>query len=212
MNRTSMKYSGLLFLICLSFSHVSGQDLILLRNDQEIISRVTDMERWHVFYKPFNDLEGEKIRIPKAEIAYILFEDGMRQYFSAEDLPPVMMLENEILPDSLIDADLYSLGREHAAEYYQRRASFWGTFGATVFYPFVGIFTGLITGVIVGAIPPSINMEDVPDPAMFQGNPSYAQGFRDQAQRNKVKEVVKGYGIGVGLQGVLLVMLIASGF
>lgn len=135
----------------------------------------------------------------------------MKQYFSPEDLPPVIASSSgEVLPDSAYDGDLYNMGMEQAAEYYQKRAPFWGTFGATVFYPFAGVFTGLVTGVIVGAIPPSIDMDEVPDPALYQANSSYAEGYRQQAHKNKIKEVAKGFGLGAAIQGVLLIVVLST--
>lgn len=202
----------LFFLASLSFvSSVFAQDLIVLRSDEEIISKVTAIQKWHILYRPFSQLEGEEIKLPKAEISYILYQDGMKQYFSPEDLPPVLTdASGTVLPDSLYDADLYDMGLQHASEYYQKRAPFWGTLGATVFYPFAGVFTGLVTGVIVGAIPPNIDMDDVPDPALYQSNTSYAEGYRTQAHKNKIKEVAKGFGIGAGIQGIILIILLST--
>ena len=208
----SMKSVGFLLLLIGSVTLSQAQDLIVLRSDDEIISRVTEIQRWYVYYKPFNQVGGQQVKLAKSDIAYILYEDGMKQFFSASELPPVVEQNGVILPDSLVDANLYYLGREHAAEYYQKRAPFWGTFGATVFYPFAGIFTGLVTGVVVGAIPPSVGLEDVPDPALYQANQSYAQGFQEQAHKNKVKEVAKGFGLGVALQATFVIILLASGF
>lgn len=188
-----------------------AQDLIVLRSDEEIISKVTAIQKWYVIYRPYQQVGGEESKLPKSDISYILYEDGMKQYFSPEDLPPVIASSTGvILPDSAYDGDLYALGMEQAAEYYQKRAPFWGTFGATVFYPFAGIFTGLVTGVIVGAIPPSIDMDEVPDPALYQANSSYAEGYRQQAHKNKIKEVAKGFGLGAAIQGILLIVVVAT--
>ncbi len=188
-----------------------GQDLIVLRSDTEIISKVTAIQKWYVFYRPYGQESEEENKLPKSDISYILYEDGMKQYFSPEDLPPVIASSSgEVLPDSAYDGDLYNMGMEQAAEYYQKRAPFWGTFGATVFYPFAGVFTGLVTGVIVGAIPPSIDMDEVPDPALYQANSSYAEGYRQQAHKNKIKEVAKGFGLGAAIQGVLLIVVLST--
>lgn len=208
-----MKSSPFLILSILLLSPFlsNGQDLIVLRSDTEIISKVTAIQKWHVVYRPYGQVGGEENKLPKSDISYILYEDGMKQYFSPEDLPPVIAsMAGTILPDSAYDGDLYVLGMEQAAEYYQKRAPFWGTFGATVFYPFAGIFTGLVTGVIVGAIPPSIDIDEVPDPAMYQANNSYAEGYRQQAHKNKIKEVAKGFGLGAALQGVLLIVVLST--
>lgn len=188
-----------------------AQDLIVLRSDTEIISKVTAIQKWYVVYRPYDQVGGEETKLPKSDISYILYQDGMKQYFSPEDLPPVIASSaGLILPDSAYDGDLYTLGMEQAAEYYQKRAPFWGTFGATVFYPFAGVFTGLVTGVIVGAIPPSIDMDEVPDPALFQANSSYAEGYRQQAHKNKIKEVAKGFGLGAAIQGIILIIVVST--
>lgn len=183
----------------------------MLRSDTEIISKVTAIQKWYVVYRPYDQVGGEENKLPKSDISYILYQDGMKQYFSPEDLPPVLAnTSGIILPDSAYDGDLYTLGMEQAEEYYQKRAPFWGTFGATVFYPFAGIFTGLVTGVIVGAIPPSIDMDEVPDPALYQANSSYAEGYRQQAHKNKIKEVAKGFGLGAAIQGILLIVVVST--
>ena len=209
----TMRRSYLYFLM--SFFAASGpvvaQDLIVLRSDEEIISEVTAIQKWHILYRPYLEGDADEIRLPKAEISYILYQDGMRQFFSPEDLPPVMgEFAGNVLSDSLYDADLYNLGLEHAAEFYQKRGPFWGTMGATVFYPFVGLLNGVVTGVIIGAIPPNIDLNEVPDPALFQANSSYQEGYRAQAHRNKIKEVARGFGIGAGIQGLFLIILLVA--
>lgn len=192
---------------------VSAQDLLVLQNDEEVIAKVTGLSRWHVEYLPYANQDQDPIRLPKAEISYIVFEDGMKQYFSPEDIPPVFVVttgDSGAIPDSLKGVDLYDAGVAAAEQYYQRKGPFWGSLGATAFYPIAGLFTGLVTSVVIGAVPPTIDPEDTPDPVLFVQNQSYAEGYRDQARRNKVKEVAKGFGIGAGLQAVVIIILIAT--
>ena len=197
--------------LCSSFA-LWSQDLIVLRNDQEIISEVISIDKWYITYRISGVETGvEEVKIPKVDISYIVFQDGMKQFFSANDAPPLIVLESgEVVPDSIYDGDAYQLGVEDAKEYYNKKAPFWGTLGATAFYPIAGIFTGLITGVVVGAIPPSIDATEVPNPALFTANNSYAAGYRDQAHKHKVKEVVKGFGVGAALQGVFIIIIVAT--
>lgn len=188
-----------------------GQDLIVLQGNEEIISQVTQIEKWHVYYRPYDQPDATPAKIAKADISYILFQDGMKQFFSSDDLPPIIVTMNgQVVPDSLYDADLYELGVTQAVEYYQRKSPFWGTFGATAFYPVVGLFTGIVTGLIVGAIPPTIDYVDTPDPVLYQSNGSYAEGYREQAHRNKVKQVIKGYAFGAALQGIIIIVFLST--
>ncbi len=189
-----------------------SQDLIVLRSDEEIISEVVSIDKWYITYRlAAEDSSVGEVKIPKVDISYIVFQDGMKQFFSANDAPPLIVLESgEVVPDSVYDGDAYQKGIEDAKEFYHKKAPFWGTFGATAFYPVAGIFTGIITGVVVGAIPPGIDASEVPNPAMFAANNSYAAGYRDQAHKNKVKEVMKGFGAGAVLQTVFIIILVAT--
>ncbi|MDX2245706.1 MAG: hypothetical protein SF052_02950 [Bacteroidia bacterium] len=194
------------------FPAIFAQDLIVKTTDEEIIAKVTEIQKQKVLYKEFEDLEGETKSLPKAEILVIVYEDGMKQYFQVENTLPVIEHRNGLSDTVLLGSsqEMYYRGVEDAKLYYHRPGPMWGTFGATAFYPLGGIFTGAITGGIIAAVPPDVNPSMVPNPEYFHSSPDYKDGFHRQAHRIKIGNTAKGFGLGMAVQALWITILIVA--
>jgi hypothetical protein len=65
-----------LFLLSIS---VHAQDIITLRNGDEIRARVTEISASEIRYKRFDNLEGPTIVLPRADVFFINYENGTRE-------------------------------------------------------------------------------------------------------------------------------------
>lgn len=191
------------------YSVLPGQDLIIKITDEEIIADVLEIKNNKVLFLPYNDPEQKVQKLPKRKIQMILFEDGMKQFFQVEKYQEFNNITGNNAQTYYRDSSLsmYELGVADAKMHYHKPGPMWGTFGATAFYPAGGIFTGAFTGIIIGAVPPSIDLSSVPNPELFRSNLDYVQGYQRQARKMKVLDTVKGFGLGMGIQVIWLLVI-----
>ena len=62
---------------------VYAQDVITLRNGDEIKSKVTEISSSEIRYKRFENLDGPTIVISRADVFFINYENGTREVFGA---------------------------------------------------------------------------------------------------------------------------------
>ena len=130
----------------------------------------------------------------------------MRQFFS--DPRTVEDLVGDDLTDEQLKS-LYVKGIEDASIYYDKQALMWAAMGATVYVPLIGVFTRGLLIAVVAMIPPNLDMNEVPNAELYR-NPYYAEGYNKQVQKHRVRKALQGFGIGVGIQAALLLIILAS--
>lgn len=198
--------SLLSILFCLALVPLVAQDLIVKMDDEEIIANVVEIKKSKVAYQAYENQEADPVLLDKSEIYMIIYEDGMRQFFSdPRNLEDVV--GQEIDEDDL--EGLYLKGMEDAEQYYDRKGIMWATMGATVI-PSLGIFTG---GILVGVIamtPANYRLEELPDPELYR-NAYYAEGFQKQAKKIRIKRALTGMGIGAAIQAVFFIIIFSVG-
>lgn len=190
-----------LLLGCLWPLMIPAQDLIVTADAHELIAQVVAIDETHLHYRPFDEPEASPTLLPKQAIQYVIYADGMRQYFSIaaskEGEPARVITPTEMHAH-------YAEGVADARSHYDNKAALWGTFGATIIFPFAGITTGGLTGVVIASIPPQIKLDALPDPTRYQRDPAYAAGYQEQAGRRKFGRVLTGYGLGVAVQATFI--------
>ena len=62
----------------------NAQDVITLKNGEEIQAKVTDITVTEIKYKLFDNLDGPTIVIPKQDVFFINYENGMREVLHDE--------------------------------------------------------------------------------------------------------------------------------
>ncbi|MEO0469975.1 MAG: hypothetical protein AAF206_10180 [Bacteroidota bacterium] len=204
-----MKYIltfGLLF----SSLFVAGQDLIVMQNDVEIIAKITEIKKNRVLYRDFDKQEGEDQNILKRDVYMIIYEDGMKQFFS-DPRDPKDIFRGTALEemDGATALELYQKGIEDAKVYYTKNGALWGTFAATALVPVYGIFTGAATAIVVGAIPPSPDGRFIPNPELYR-DPNYAQGYNRRAHLKKIGRVATGYLLGLTVQTAMILIIVST--
>jgi len=72
----------LIFALILSSASISAQDVITLRNGDQIQARVTEVSQTEIRFKRFDNLEGPTRVIPRADVFAINYENGTRDVFN----------------------------------------------------------------------------------------------------------------------------------
>ncbi len=89
-----MKTNYLLFFAMLAFVTFSvnsyGQDIITLKNGEDVKSKILEVGITEVKYKKFDNLEGPSYTLTKAEIFMIKYQNGTKDVFKTEtEIAPV---------------------------------------------------------------------------------------------------------------------------
>lgn len=64
-------------------ARIAAQDIIILKNGEELESKVSEILQTSVKYKKFDNLSGPLYTVQKSEVFMIKFENGTREVFSA---------------------------------------------------------------------------------------------------------------------------------
>jgi len=88
-----MKY--LIFVLLLSGASVYAQDIITLRNGDEIRARVLEISSSELRYKRFDNLEGPTIIVPRNDVFFINYEDGTREIITSLSKPSTTINRGE---------------------------------------------------------------------------------------------------------------------
>lgn len=209
-----LRFFLLVFLVqLLSVFSVSAQDLIIFRdiNTGEVQAKVKAVRSTHVSYTPFDKQDTKPIKVNKRKIEVIIFEDGMKQYFAAEDYQPDTLIYSS--PGSNFQSTdsrgFYYQGMEDAKVHYKKSGPLWGTLVPTA-VPGWGVVLGALSGGIIAAVPPNIDPYQMPNPELYLNNQEYARGYEKQVMRRKLGKVLTGYGIGIAIQTVVIIIIVNS--
>ena len=80
-----MKKALILVVSVLIVSTVKAQDLIVLKNAEEILAKVTTITTDTITYKKWSNLEGPSYTTPKSAIFYIKYQNGEKDIFFSFD-------------------------------------------------------------------------------------------------------------------------------
>jgi hypothetical protein len=67
---------------------VNAQDIIILKNGDEIESKVIEISPAEIRYKRFSNLDGPTVAIPAADVSLIIYEDGTQEAIIAKNTTP----------------------------------------------------------------------------------------------------------------------------
>ena len=81
--------SVVIYSLCfvLSFAQLKAQDIIIMRNGDEVQAKVEEVGQTEIKYKKFSNLEGPSYSVSKAQVFMIRYENGQRDVFEAPRPP-----------------------------------------------------------------------------------------------------------------------------
>jgi hypothetical protein len=180
----------LFILLAFAVNICNSQDIIIMKNGDEIKAKVQEVGTEEVKYKKFGT-EAPIYVVERIEIFMIKYENGNKDVFNDEEKSEE---EDKIVEHYVSQTpveDMYFLGKEDASMYYSGKNS--GAGGVFVSTLLLGGIIGLIpTGIIVSKEPKTINL-NLPDNSLAN-NSKYMFGYREQAHKIKRKKVWASYG------------------
>ena len=210
-----MKHSKLLGLIISAIpAFLFSQDVMVLKNSDEIKAKVIEINDLTILYKKWENLTGPNYNIKKEEVLFIRYENGTKEVISAVAQAPAV-LSNSALPNSIPPTngnttntqsqELAFRGEQDANNYYRGRNSGKGWVFATCVLTTPVL--ALIPAIACSLTPPSeINM-NIPPNEIAQ-NQLYRDAYKKQAHKIKQRKVMANLGYGT-LTFVVLIVLFA---
>lgn len=190
--------SILLFILSLSFSSISAQDVIINNTGDEIQAKVLEITSSEIKYKRYDNLDGPTITIAKSEVLLIKYENGTKEVFqnqaNGNSSTSVQTAKEDLRMKGMRDAERYYTGQNSGAGW---------TAAATILTTPV---IGLIPAAAVSSAEPSDRNLNYPDAKLME-NYEYSQAYKEQAHKTKKKKVWTSYGIGSGVWLLLILLL-----
>ena len=113
----------LLILLASLCIQASAQDIITLRNGNEITAQVLEVNINDVRYKKFSNLEGPTYTEAKRNIQMIEYANGEKDVFNIVQQQPLQVPDNgRLIPEGIVPGMLY---RDYASKYNPRQYSRW---------------------------------------------------------------------------------------
>ncbi|MCX6187076.1 MAG: hypothetical protein NTU43_08785 [Bacteroidetes bacterium] len=184
-----MKHLKLFFIAFLITSSVFAQDILVLRNGNEIKSKVLEITPTEIKYNKYDSKSSVLITILKSEVFMIKYEDGTKDLFSETKKVEQKKIEE---PNS---EDLFQKGQDDSYQYYSNAGPGTGTLFTTLF---AGGIVGLIPAIICSSTTPSDNNLNYPNYELIK-NIDYKKGYTMQSKKIKSRKVWANWGAGVAV-------------
>lgn len=214
-----------LLLMLTSFCAAWGQqklDVIVRRNGEKIEGFVRQIRENDIYYGQPNMPEDVFRTISINDVAVILYHDGKVQTFTqptpapaaapTPDPAPTQYVDNFATPAQppaaapMNDGQLYQKGMGDGQMFYTRySAAGTGTFIVSLLSP----LAGLIPAIACSSTTPKIKNLEVPY-SSYSTDPHYLMGYKVAAKKKKSRRVWKNFGIALGINIGLAIILAAK--
>lgn len=196
-------------LCCVLIVKTYAQDIIFLKNGEEIKAKVKEVKNQDITYLKFENQDGPTYTILKSTVLMIKYENGQKDIFS-DDKPTASEIFVEtnsfgVAPTTKKTVYTYEKGVADANIYYTGQNS--GKGGTLITSLLLNGLFGLIPAVACSATPPKIHNLSVPNLEAYQNNPEYANGYMTQAKKTKVKKIWKNWAIGTVISTVFILVV-----
>lgn len=197
-----------------------SQDVIVLKNADEIKSKVVEITDLTIKYKKWENVNGPIYNLNKNEVLFIRYENGTKEVFT-NPVEPVAEPENRVTPipkkpsaaqsiqnqpeaSNIQELDFETQGINDAKKFYKdKNAAVWTGVATFLTSPIVG----LIPAIICSSTVPSDNNLNIPDNELIK-NEVYYNSYKKQAHKIKKRQVWNsGWGIGTIVWSVLVLSI-----
>jgi hypothetical protein len=207
-NISYMKDSKLFGLIISAIpTFLFSQDVMVLKNSDEIKAKVIEITDLTILYKKWDNLTGPDYNMKKEDVLFIRYENGTKEVMSVNE-PPVVVSNStpsNTIPSSngtitkVKSQELIYRGEQDAVKYYKGKNIGTGWLIASCFatYPIIGFaspLVGLVPTIVCSSMPPKDANLNIP-PSEIAQNPIYRDAYKNQAHKIKQRKVLTTYGI-----------------
>jgi hypothetical protein len=209
-----MKAIFTFFMFLLASAWASAQDVLIKRNGDEIKAKVLTITPSEITYllpgNPQDSLgaPAQELTLARREVFMIKYANGVKEVFEGEQTTPVKTVayEPENKPVAVRKdnkAEMFERGKFDARGFYR---GYTGAATGTLIVSLLSPVAGLIPAVACSAAPPGSHNLHFPDYDLYKDG-SYQAGYRQQAHRIKAGRVWRNWGIGLGVNLALIVLL-----
>ena len=173
-----MKCTYLSALFILIGINAFSQDIITLKNGEDIKAKIIEVNPKEIKYKLFNNSSSDTYIRSKADIFRIVFEGGRFEVFTE-------LAELE----SLHDTTAFNKGATDAVEFYKGNKGYKAAGTTSLITNTLGMFSfGPIFSIISSLTPPKDQNLLYPNKELFK-NVAYKNGYKDKAWKIKAGKV-----------------------
>jgi len=183
----------------------AATDVLLLTTGQEVSGRVLTITPTELTYLPAAPTPSDTLRLPTSSVFLVRYANGTREVLTA----PAPVANDDPTPPALRGLSTpqrQQLGQRDALRYYRASGPYWGALGSTLY---LGPLLGLAPTAVISSQWVRDHNLKAPTPALLQ-DASYAQGYRQQANRTKHRRAWSGYGVATAVYVVLIAALVAG--
>lgn len=181
-----MLKKSLLFALCILFTKISySQDIITLKNGEEIKSKVVNIGQKDITYKKFENQEGPSYTMQKSEVFFVKYENGTKEMFNENN--PIANKQTIVVENMEVE------GTKDAALHYPAKftGAGWTLANSILLTPLGGLLTAALCA---GAKPQNGNL-GAPYKEKMENN-SYLSAYKNEASKMKKKKIWTHLGIG----------------
>lgn len=186
-----------MLLVVLTANIISAQDVIQLKNGEEIRGRVTEIGVSTISYKKLSNPDGPQYNVEKEQVSAIRYENETVEVFDeGSDKSTTEKSDVDYFIKGQLDADRYYVNYKTAST-------------STLFVSLLSPLVGLIPAIATSATPPKEINLGYPSSELYEIN-DYRRGYQLRARKIKSRQVWTNWGIAFGVNLVLVIAL-ASG-
>jgi len=179
-----------------------------MKSSGEIQAKITEITPTEIKYKRFDNPEGPTYTILKSDASSISYENGAKDIFTDSKMEEIdTKKRDEISTSSILPGhDSYMQGSIDATKFYRGyKAAATFTFITTLFVPLAGI----VPAIACSSTNPNASHLGFPKQELMK-NPAYFAGYTHRAKKSKQSKVWANFGIAIGINVVLRIMLSAT--
>ncbi len=198
--------------IVLIISNCFSQDTITFRSLEEVQAKVFEITSTDIKYKKFDNPNGPVFIILRSDVLSIRYENGTKDIFNTEkdiisSSPATPASTPVSIPTPLISGnDYFMKGQKDATRYY---VGYTGAGTGTLVTSLISPLIGLVPAIACAATPPKQKNLNFPSAELLK-NPDYHRGYDARARKMKQGKVWTNWGVGLGVNLVLVLLFTAS--
>lgn len=178
----------LLFSCCL----LKAQDTLVMKNHSKVIVTLLEEDDKNIKYTSFFDPNGPALIIEKKDLESVIYSDGYEK-----------MMNDSTITTTGTGKDLFIKGQVDAGHYYH---GYKAASGSTLVISLVSPLVGLIPAIACSTTTPKESNLQYPDSDLYH-KIDYQRGYKMESKRIKSRKVWRNWGIGLGVNLVLAIMM-----
>lgn len=198
--------------LVLVFFYIHGftQDIITQKSGEDVKAKIIEVTQTEVKYKKFDNLTGPTFTMAKADILMVRYENGTKDIFNVEPKASSNTSNSSNSSNATSTQntdDLHAKGQIDATRYYTGyKGAGTGTLIASLLSPLVG----LVPAIACSSTQPKDENLMYPSSELMK-KPDYNNGYATKAKKIKSGKVWTNWGIGFGVNLVLVLLIVSGG-